>query len=852
REELMPQSGVDFRDEGDCIRIYVESEYDLFQNKGSEAAVVSFLTGAMNQNGALYANENIATSVSQIFVWTTNTDPYDANNSSGYLSDFQNFRNDWDGDLAMLVNLRNIGGVAAGFNGLCNNNRDNSMCYSGINSTYQDWPSYSWTIDIIAHELGHLFGSRHTHACVWNGNGTAIDGCYFTEGSCPDPGYPDAGTVMSYCHLNGRPGKDLALGFGPQPGNVIRGRVASAGCLGTSCSTGGGGPTCDDGIQNGDEEGVDCGGSNCAPCAVACQDTEVTISLTLDNYGAETTWTLTDANGQTVESGGPYTNGNDGQVVTVSTCLPDGCYDFSINDSFGDGICCNYGNGSYTITDANGTVLASGGDFNSTETKNFCLGDVAPTCEDGVQNGSETGVDCGGPDCPACPAEPTCTDGVQNGNETGVDCGGPDCPACPTCNDGIQNGDETGVDCGGSCAPCDNGGGCTDVVVSIVLDRYGSETTWSITNASGETVASGGPYSNNQNGVTVTGSACLPDGCYDFTINDSFGDGICCSYGNGSYTVTAGGSVMATGGNFNSTETKNFCFGDGTNPEPTCNDGVQNGDETGVDCGGSCAPCDGGGGDCLSESENFENGFGIWNDGGSDCARINNSSIATSGSFSVRLRDNSVTSVVTTDDLDLSSAISLTVSFNYEALSMENGEDFWLQISTNGGASYSTVEDWVRGIDFDNGEAISESVTVTGPFSANTRVRFRNDASSNSDYIYIDDVQLSANCGAGQPMTDLNQPFGKSINERAKAQIVNLYPNPTRDRLVVQYNLAKAETVQLIVTDFTGKTLQEHQVDALEGSQRFELNASDLNSGFYFVHLVSGDQRTVKKFIVAR
>src|SRR5690606_34810781 len=56
------------------------------------------------------------------------------------------------------------------------------------------------------------------------------------------------------------------------------------------------------------------------------------------------------------------------------------------------------------------------------------------TCDDGVQNQGETGVDCGGP-CPACP---TCDDGIQNQGETGVDCGGP-CPACPTCDDGIQN-----------------------------------------------------------------------------------------------------------------------------------------------------------------------------------------------------------------------------------------------------------------------------------------------------------------------------------------------------------------------------------------------------------------------------
>jgi len=90
-----------------------------------------------------------------------------------------------------------------------------------------------------------------------------------------------------------------------------------------------------------------------------------------------------------------------------------------------------------------------------------------PTCDDGIQNGNETGVDCGG-DCDPCdnPPDPTCDDGIQNGNETGVDCGG-DCDPCdnppgPTCDDGIQNGNETGVDCGGDCTPCDNGGGSCD------------------------------------------------------------------------------------------------------------------------------------------------------------------------------------------------------------------------------------------------------------------------------------------------------------------------------------------------------------------------------------------------------
>jgi len=84
-------------------------------------------------------------------------------------------------------------------------------------------------------------------------------------------------------------------------------------------------------------------------------------------------------------------------------------------------------------------------------------GPTEPTCTDGVQNGDEEGIDCGGSNCAPCEAEPTCTDGVQNGDEEGVDCGGSNCAPCetePTCSDGIQNGDETGVDCGGSCNAC--------------------------------------------------------------------------------------------------------------------------------------------------------------------------------------------------------------------------------------------------------------------------------------------------------------------------------------------------------------------------------------------------------------
>ncbi|NRA50603.1 MAG: fibronectin type III domain-containing protein, partial [Phaeodactylibacter sp.] len=163
-----------------------------------------------------------------------------------------------------------------------------------------------------------------------------------------------------------------------------------------------------------------------------CNQPDLALSITLDNYPEETTWSITNAQGATVASGGPYGNLPDGSTVNENISLNGGDYTFTINDSFGDGICCSYGNGSYTLTDSDGAVIASGGNFNSSESTAFCTDPPAATCDDGIQNGGETGVDCGGPNCPACP---TCNDGIQNGSETGIDCGGPDCGPCFTCDD---------------------------------------------------------------------------------------------------------------------------------------------------------------------------------------------------------------------------------------------------------------------------------------------------------------------------------------------------------------------------------------------------------------------------------
>ncbi len=222
-----------------CAKIYVEVDYDLYQNKGTSTATATYVQGFFGQSAALYNNESITiTLASPLVIWTTKQQsPYGrARNSSQLLSAFQSRIGAsglaGKGDLGHLVALRGGGGIAAGFSGFCSSNDRNSVCFSGVNPTYNNVPTYSWTVEVFTHEMGHLMGSRHTHACVWNGNNTAIDGCNTTEGGCPRPPVPSGGgTIMSYCHLVSGVGINFNNGFGPQPGNVIRSNYNGSSCL---------------------------------------------------------------------------------------------------------------------------------------------------------------------------------------------------------------------------------------------------------------------------------------------------------------------------------------------------------------------------------------------------------------------------------------------------------------------------------------------------------------------------------------------------------------------------------------------------------------------------------------------
>lgn len=100
----------------------------------------------------------------------------------------------------------------------------------------------------------------------------------------------------------------------------------------------------------------------------------LSFSLLTDNYPTETTWSITDSNGDTALEGSGYSGTQ--TTYEASSCVATGCYTLTVNDSWGDGLQYNGVVGDYTLTDGYGNVLAEmveGGNFGFQAIHDFCV-----------------------------------------------------------------------------------------------------------------------------------------------------------------------------------------------------------------------------------------------------------------------------------------------------------------------------------------------------------------------------------------------------------------------------------------------------------------------------------------------
>ncbi|MGE0789858.1 MAG: hypothetical protein AB7S26_29565 [Sandaracinaceae bacterium] len=377
--------------------------------------------------------------------------------------------------------------------------------------------------------------------------------------------------------------------------------------------------TCDNGTHDGDESSVDCGGS-CPPCV----------------------------DGEPCHESMDCRSG----VCGRSRCLVATCRD-------------GVRNGMETGVDCGGTCGLCGGGETCTSNEQCISGRcrmgmcTMSSCEDAATNNGETDVDCGGPTCPACTGgyncsrnqdceslicsmgvctDAACNDGIQNQDESSVDCGGSICPACRdglgcgidadciglrcydggcvSCMDRIRNAEETDEDCGGGlCPTCSDGdmctigadctsGSCVGGVCQSCMDGVMNQDETDVDCggalcpgcADGDMCTTGADCLNP--GATCEGSLCVS--CADRVRNRDETDVDC----GGSLCSGCAPGLMCT---VAADCASMICDGATMRCNaPGCGDGILNGGETSVDCGGgSCLGCNVGqtcvlGRDCLS------------------------------------------------------------------------------------------------------------------------------------------------------------------------------------------------------------------------------------------------------------
>ncbi|MDA9864373.1 M12 family metallo-peptidase, partial [Flavobacteriales bacterium] len=492
------------------------------------------------------------------------------------------FRNEWLSnadftavpvDLKHLFTMRtNIGtGGIAFLNGLCSEVLGFGVSGNMTSASSFDLSTFSWNPVVVAHEIGHNCGAHHTHWCGWPGG--PIDNCADLEGDCTgytnDPANTTS-TIMSYCQQGG--GTTTMTFNTTVEDNALEPFITSASCIG-SCDAQ---TTLNTEIECDDPEAC-----NYTASSVGTGD----CLYPTDCYECGPNGTVQPTSNGTLEinplsmapgafAGGGFGFSGNGIAFSVDVTL-DFVNDESPSSQPSDLL--------MYFEDPQGNQAEFGGREGSLGM--FNLGDF-PAGWNTTAAGTYTAtIDVSSANLSG---SGDWVVGVYNGwGSSGTVGYGVElifngfCGLYPGCTDASAcNFDPNAAEDDGSCefTSCV---GCPAATVNwtfdINTDQYPGETTWVITdNSSGETVASGGPYSLVNAAISESGAFC--EGCYTFTINDAIGDGICCGYGAGSYVLALDGQTYASGGEFSFTESVDLCNGPCIDND---GDGICDGDGTG-------------------------------------------------------------------------------------------------------------------------------------------------------------------------------------------------------------------------------------------------------------------------------
>jgi hypothetical protein len=323
---------------GKVADILYVTDFDMYVNFGRNSQNITNFVANLQAAKLIYYNQiGITNRIKELKILTDTSAYYKMNSSSSVLLQFAtDYASRTDVDLKHLLTNKYYGGIA--YIGAIGRGFSYNAAVSGIYNTITITNDYAWTINVVAHEEGHSYGSRHTQWCGWplpTGGIGRLDSCYAGEASgsyaCGTTIKNPArgGTIMSYCHLNGT--MKLSLGFHPQCASVMQqtlnaSTVPGTGNMCTSWTYGPWGP-CVNGWQTRTAIGTPSGCNSFPPqpTVQACSTGITLPTVTTTAVGnitassAATGGNVTSAGNSTVTARGVVWSSTQNPTVTLTT-----------------------------------------------------------------------------------------------------------------------------------------------------------------------------------------------------------------------------------------------------------------------------------------------------------------------------------------------------------------------------------------------------------------------------------------------------------------------------------------------------------------------------------------------------
>ena len=261
-------------------------------------------------------------------------------------------------------------------------------------------------------------------------------------------------------------------------------------------------------------------------------------------------------------------------------------------------------------------------------------------------------------------------------------------------------------------------------------------------------------------------------------------------------------------------------------------------------------------------TDNFEASFGSYTDGGADCSRwTGGSSNAHQGVAAGDIQDNSgsSSSFFHTAGHNVTGYNTLDVSFWFKAVSMETGEDFFVEYFN--GTSWLIVADYNSGTEFTNGSFFNKTVTISRSaftFPTNAQIRFRCDASNDNDDVYVDEVVFRGTIAVLAAPTELVMPLESAEPLPRSFALEQNYPNPFNAGTNITFSLTQSGDVELVVFDILGRTVRHLAAGFhAEGRHTIAFNGRDehgdpLSSGVYLYRLVGPSFSQTRKMVLLK